>query len=547
MLSRFYFSIFTGLLALVLWASPSLADDWVEVKSENFLIYSNADPAHAQSLARDLEVFRNYLIKVTNVNAAYMAAKKQSGAENPFLVFGPKNAASFKSLVGQENISLSFPHPRGQVTYVDFGFHPDPFEGKRGKPGRQMLFYEYTRYFLKQYSNFNYPIWYSQGLAMYLSTFEVKGGVAMVALPHLRAVRILGSAFSHHLTPMEYILSSTREFSSTLTGMGNEVEWTLREQPANLSFENNQFTVDHNHSGILNAETQMNLFKYQAWGIVHYLQSTPDYRQKLVAYLVKIDAGEDFAKAFEEVFQKDIKAFAEEVYDYTERKLFSSYEVEFLGEDFSAEVSHRPLDEAEGEFIKAKAKSYFLGQGKRLFAIKNQLEKVPSKYALEARTIIAEMEFFTGNLEKSKTLVEKILSANPDYGRANGLMGAIFADQGMTSEARKYLRKAIGQNQNDLIALYYLGRTYLGGDSVNVAEGAGAMSRYFSIFPQMERARLELAILDAKTDNMAYSLAELANLASWGSNEAIRAQAQACLAEVRETLDCDLKEISLKN
>ncbi|MEE8295101.1 MAG: hypothetical protein V3R64_05275, partial [Sphingomonadales bacterium] len=242
-----------------------------------------------------------------------------------------------------------------------------------------------------------------------------------------------------------------------------------------------------------------------------------------------------------------IKAFAEKVYGYTERKLFPSFEVEFLGETFSAQVSLRELDEAEGDFIKAKAKSYLLGQGKRLFAIKNQLEKVSSKHRVEARTLIAEMEFFTGNLDKSKKLITAILASNPDNGRANGVMGAILTEQGLVGEARKYLRKAIKQNQNDLVALYYLGRTYLKGSNVNVAEGAGAMSRYFSIFPQMETARLELAILDAKSDNMAYSLVELENLSIWGSNEAIRAQAAACLLEVRETLNCDLKEAPLNN
>ncbi|MHA1543715.1 MAG: tetratricopeptide repeat protein [Alphaproteobacteria bacterium] len=544
---RLFFALISLLAAFVFAGLPALADEWVEIKSENFLVYSNAEPGHAAGLVEDLEIFRNYLIRVTNVNADYMAAKKAAGTDLPFLVFGPKNDASFKSLTGQDNISLSFNHPRGVVSYINFGFHPDPFEGRRGKPGRQMLFYEYTRYFLKMYSNFNYPIWYVQGLAMYLSTFEVKDGVAMVALPHLRAVRILGSAFSHHLTPIEHILGSTREFPAALTGMGNEVEWTLREQPANLSFENNQFTVDHNHSGILNARTQMIIFKYQAWGIVHYLQSTPDYRKKLVAYLIKIDAGEDFEAAFEEVFQEKMKDFAEKVYGYTERKLFPSYEVEFLGETFSPEVSARELDEAEGEFIKAKAKSYLLGQKKRLFAIKNQLQEVSSKFRVEARTLIAEMEFFTGKLDKAKKLSAAILADNPDYGRANGVMGALLAEQGLVQEARKYLRKALSQNQNDLVALYYLGRTYLKGENQNVAEGAGAMSRYFSLYPYFERARLELAILDAKTDNMAYSLAELKNLASWGSNEAIRAQAAACLLEVRETLNCDLKDSPLNN
>ncbi|MEE8295313.1 MAG: hypothetical protein V3R64_06340, partial [Sphingomonadales bacterium] len=282
--SRLIYS-FSIIFLLLGFSAPALADTWVEVKSENFLIYSDADPEHAAGLVEDLEIFRNYLIKVTNVNADYMAAKKAAGTDLRFLVFGLKNAASFKSLVGLENISLSFNHPRGVVSYINFGFHPDPFEGKRGKAGRQMLFYEYARYFLKTYSHFNYPIWYVQGLAMYLSTFEFNDGVATVALPHLRAVRILGSAFSHHLTPMDYILGSTREFSAALTTMGNEVNWTLTEQASNLSFTNNQFTTDHNHSGILNAETQMIFFKYQAWGIVHYLQSTPDYRKKLVDYL----------------------------------------------------------------------------------------------------------------------------------------------------------------------------------------------------------------------------------------------------------------------
>lgn len=544
---RLFFTLASMLAAFVFAALPAYADDWVEVKSENFLIYSDADPEHASGLVDDLEIFRNYLIKVTNVDADYMAAKKASGVDLPFLVFGLKNNASFKSLTGQDNISLSFNHPRGVVSYINFGFHPDPFEGKRGKPGRQMLFYEYARYFLKMYSHFNYPIWYVQGLAMYLSTFEFSGGVATVGLAHLRAVRILGSAFSHHLTPIDYIFGSTREFSSALTGMGHEVDWTLTEQASNLSFENNQFTIDHNHSGILNARTQMIIFKYQAWGIVHYLQSTPDYRRKLVEYLIKIDAGEEFEAAFEEVFREKMTEFAEKVYGYTERKLFSSYEVEFLGETFSAEVSARELDEAESAFIKAKAKSYLLGQKKRLFAIKNQLQNVSSEYRIEARTLIAEMEFFTGNRDKSKKLVAAILADNPDYGRANGVMGAILAEQGLVPDARKYLRSALKQNQNDLVALYYLGRTYLKGESVNVAEGAGAMSRYFSIFPQMEKARLELAVLDAKSDNMEYSLSELENLASWGSNQVIRAQAEACLLEVRETLTCDLKEAPLNN
>ena len=59
----FFLVIFMG------FSGQAMAEKWIEYKTDNFLVYSNAKRKNVESLVTELEYYRYYLQILTNVNA----------------------------------------------------------------------------------------------------------------------------------------------------------------------------------------------------------------------------------------------------------------------------------------------------------------------------------------------------------------------------------------------------------------------------------------------------------------------------------------------
>lgn len=256
-------AVLAALLALLFLAgAPAFCapqpPTWIEVRTPNFQIVSDAPEAKVQQLARDFELVRLVFLQAT------------PGLENraalPLLVLAARNEKTLQSLLPEY---LEGRRARPSAVYV--GGPERNFVALRvDAPGRHpyhVIYHEYFHFLMRQ--NFPVlPLWLSEGLAEFWSYGTIRGD------------RItLGEPSPEHLA-------------------------LLRKQPL-LPLEQ-LFAADH-ASPLYNEEEKAGLFYAQSWLLVHYLmfgEGELAGRHRLDRLLELLRAGVPPAEAHRQVFRE---------------------------------------------------------------------------------------------------------------------------------------------------------------------------------------------------------------------------------------------------
>lgn len=195
---------------------------WVEVRTPNFQIVSDAPAAKAQQLARDFELVRQVFLQA--------APGLENRSALPLLVLAARNEKTLQSLLPEY-----WEGHRARPSAVYVGGPERNFVALRlDAPGRHpyhVIYHEYFHFLMRQ--NFPVlPLWLSEGLAEFWSYGSVRND------------RItLGEPSPEHLA-------------------------LLQKQPL-LPLEQ-LFAADHT-SQLYNEEEKAGLFYAQSWLLVHYL------------------------------------------------------------------------------------------------------------------------------------------------------------------------------------------------------------------------------------------------------------------------------------
>jgi tetratricopeptide (TPR) repeat protein len=254
---------------------PNPKDEWIEVRTASFTLFSNAGARTTQRIGADLERLRSALSELSPgllLSSPY-----------PTSIFVFKNGTSFepyqhlydgrpKKVAGY---FLSVP----QGNYV--AINGDP----RNDRTTFVVYHEYLHYVLRN----NYaslPLWLNEGLAELYSTFQVSSTEAKIGLP----IR-------------EHVL------------------W-LRKNPLIPLPE--LFAVDEK-SKQYNEGSRLGAFYAQSWALVHYLfAGSPERRQQAVRYLQllqgDVPAGDAFRQAFGEAvgLDRELKTYVQSyIFNYT--------------------------------------------------------------------------------------------------------------------------------------------------------------------------------------------------------------------------------------
>lgn len=161
-------------LALVLLTSPvqAIADEnWIEVKSANFNIYSDADEEKVRQLVVELELFRTVLGIITSTDLMR--------PDVPLTIIGTADSKGFAEIYGSGPLGVHYCTIYRCMAIADLTEPKTIYDAT----GKLVLFHEFVHDFLDVYSELNYPNWYHEGLAEYLASMTVKDGVVTVGLP----------------------------------------------------------------------------------------------------------------------------------------------------------------------------------------------------------------------------------------------------------------------------------------------------------------------------------------------------------------------------
>jgi Flp pilus assembly protein TadD len=292
--------IATALLLLALAAPaqalPSQKDPWIEVRSTNFTLFSNASEKDTRQVGADLERLRDALAQLSpglalqSPNPTWIFVFRNADALKPYLRLyqgSPTTAGGYFLSAGQANYVAVDGNPRGNQTGI--------------------VYHEYLHYLARN----NYgdlPLWLHEGLAEYYSTFRVTKDEARIGLP-----------------------------------IAEHVFWLRKNDwiPLAQLFAVEQGSQEYNET------SRRGAFYAESWALTHYLLSGSPERRRQVAELVRLTkGGAPGREAFQKVFGSDPSALERELRTYVRSYTFP-YTRAPIQSEANLAVEVRPMDRAD--------------------------------------------------------------------------------------------------------------------------------------------------------------------------------------------------------
>ncbi len=306
--------------ALLVWLAavmPAVAGKgtWHEYRTDHFIVRSDAKPKTARLLMRDLEWYRHVVGRITNVDFSH--------DETP-----PLRLWAWKT----QHEYIKATKAYGTGGFYDMGLD-GPYalmtvqqaENPMDLDGRQIILHEYTHHIVHQFSPIQYPRWYDEGMAEFLSTMKFRDkGLVVIGGPIQRAAVL-------------------RDF-----------DWVpFRE----LMESKGQYMRQHRVSmrDPRRARPAISLQYAEGWITVHYLMTHPVRRRQVQTYLSLMNRPDTADRqAFEQAFLTDYKKFQKEVYKYFWSMKLPTLGIR-IGDLPKVKVKERRLAPEEADFQNVEA------------------------------------------------------------------------------------------------------------------------------------------------------------------------------------------------
>ncbi len=310
----FTFVLFTAVA--VVCAAPSgsaapLKDAWLKVQTEHFTLIGDASEKDIRNAGMRLEQFREALSQI--LSQLFPASAVKSSVPVTVIVFKDDSAYKpFKPLYEGKPAEVSGHfQSSGDVTYIALAAgrsDPNPYA---------VIFHEYIHALTSGVARggvalpASIPTWISEGLAEYLSVFEVTGGGEKGRL---------GAAIASHAR-------------------------LLRERPL-IPIET-LLAVDQSSPFYIESDKK-NLFYAESWALTHYLLRAGGRRPQFGQFISALAQGKKADESFRQAFQTDYATIERELKNYISRGFYPVEDLTFeqrIGND--AEMRTAPLSEAE--------------------------------------------------------------------------------------------------------------------------------------------------------------------------------------------------------
>jgi len=289
------------MFVVMLASSATAKDKWINLRTKNFNIVSNANEDDARQLALKLEQFRLIISNLTNTsNVAPIPITvllfKSDGTFKPFKPLHngkPANVSGFFQQSEDENVialdmSASEEYPMA------------------------VIFHEYT-HLLTAYTPITWPLWLKEGLAEFYSTFDVKKNEVTIGRPVSRHVFLLRE---NKFVPFQTL-----------------------------------FSVGHN-SPVYNEREKQGIFYAESWALAHYLMFGNKHARQLqlTQFLFLLGRGANVDQAFTEAFKCDFAIMEKELRRYIGNDTYPGMIYTMKSTEGEKEVSVRPLSDAEVQY-----------------------------------------------------------------------------------------------------------------------------------------------------------------------------------------------------
>lgn len=443
------FAISFTVLVLMVLGSPAPAsglprpkEQWIEVRTENFTLYSDASPRLTRRVGLNLERLRAAL-------SVLSAMEVRSPLPSYIFVF--RNTRSYERYVDHEGtVGLFTTDHTGNYVAINADPGLNPFE---------IVYHEYIHYYLHNNSSSPLPTWFDEGMAEYYSTFEVHDNEVEIGRP------VAGHAtwlLQNEMLPLEQLFAITPQ------------------------------------SPVYNEGDQRGVFYAQSWALVHYLISGHRSAQ-MVQFLELLDGGLGLDAALENAFEISYRALLKELHAYIRKDAYPFIRYKFTELSVDGTTTVTPM---EREDVLRRLGDYLSRQGLRRASdadahFRAALELQPDHAgALAGLAYVRELQ---GEPDKAAVLYEASLEQDPDNFLTQLLLGMNLMAQHyeatgslveigaqlppLLASARRHLRRSLELNPGLATAYANFGFTYIG-DPGDLEPGIRALEKAASMMPR---------------------------------------------------------------
>ncbi|MFN3232040.1 MAG: tetratricopeptide repeat protein [Alphaproteobacteria bacterium] len=476
-----------AILSLVFFSGSVNADladdDWYEVRTPNFLIFTNGRTRKIEKLAVELEHFRTALLMLTNVKATedYL----------PFRIYALASKKDFQSVVdSDQTVGIYKMDMDGQFAVIDLSAKGYDNSGRYRKNSSRILKHEYVHYLLHNNTSVRYPAWFQEGMAEYYSTLEFDGLVLKIGMP------IAG----RHLT-MAY-----EDFAS--------MEFLLASEMSSARINTDQFYA-------------------QSWLLMHHLLSDEQQRPKLPEYIERYNEEGTSLATFKAVIYPDLDQLSERLQKAWKRNKYPAQRAEFRNRRPDPYVSSRELSRSEKWVELADLTYSFRGRSaldevRQLYMRAADLDPNNQRApATLARLLIRE-----GDLDKAKTYLAQenaedlsvpMLIAQGDYAFADALRvadGYNAMPAELLEKARDRYLRALEANADSVAAFYGFALTYFGSETPS-SDAQLALDQARLLLPSDDGLMVDALVLAMQNGDFERAQKLLVEVRRWQRNSRV--------------------------
>ena len=346
--------------------------DWYKHETDSFILYSDLGPDGGAQLAKDLELFRFYLSRMTGVTPQPEAIKL------PIYVFS--NNKGFQDIIQNGRIGGLFSRNVGRI-YAIANISKSSY--RHSDNGVSSLYHEYVHYFMDRYAFASYPPWYREGLADFLSTFEHNGNEVTIGRPLPSRIQIL---------------------KHTKIGFLKDL---LEYRWGKLS---------------LHGKSDSTIYIY-AWGwlLTHMLHMDAEFRPHVNKLMQALNNGMDVEEAFVQNLGVTIRDIERKMQAFQRSGSLTLLTGEAPISSQRTVVNMSKLSAHEKTFIQFALREDFTGEDESHVELLSDINNsvLLDDYSTEETILRARINSHMKNWEEALNLVDSVLAENPSHELAN--------------------------------------------------------------------------------------------------------------------------------
>lgn len=418
--TRLLAAVLAGLFFSARGAQAVHHENWIEIKSPHFTVYSNAGEHDGRRVALEFEEIRAMFAQ------AFPKLKVDSGGK-PTIIYALRDEDSLKLLMptyGQNKNAIKLAGLYFPAYDKNFAVVRTDVIGS-GRSPYHVMYHEYAHELFR----LNYrglPLWLDEGLAEYWGFSDIENKEAMVGTADPRHIQLLQHT---PLLPLTTLLS-----------------------------------IDAT-SPLYNTQDHSGMFYAESWALVHYLSMAPEVREQnlLNKYLAALQKTDDPIEAANQTFG-DLKKFSDKLESYVRNQAFYYNKFKLNSDISEKSFAARPLPVAEGLVHQA---DYLLHSNHlpEAIAVLHDAEQLDAK-AAGLHDALGYYHFQKADYENAEKEFALALQANPDDGsvflyRASALYRRGGYNKDSTPQIIANLEKVLALQPNFAPAQAFLCMAYI--------------------------------------------------------------------------------------